>query len=132
MKVLSYSRMRAELADVLDCLRNGETVTITQKGKDDLILYSDKGQVKINTRLTGSSGVASAIAMTDKLDKLPGGGVKLSKIEQAFNVQGLKAAREAERICVIPREKRRAKNLQESLEKGDRIYAAAMKALEDN
>ncbi|EHM6003854.1 hypothetical protein KG365_005038, partial [Salmonella enterica] len=63
MKVLSYSRMRAELADVLDCLRNGEIVTITQKGKDDLILYSDNGQAKINTRLTGSSGVASAVEM---------------------------------------------------------------------
>lgn len=132
MKVLSYSRMRAELADVLECLRNGEMVTITQKGKDDLVLYSDKGQVNINTQLTGSSGVASTIEMVDRVDKVLGGGIRMSKIEQLCNSPGLKAARDAERICILPREKRRAKNLQESLDKGDKLYAAAMKALEDN
>lgn len=30
--------MRHELADVLDSLRNGESVTVTQRGKPDLIL----------------------------------------------------------------------------------------------
>lgn len=124
--------MRAELADVLECLRNGETVIITQKGKDDLTLYSDAGQIKINTAITGSSGVASVTEMADKLDKLPGGGLRMSKIDPTYNIPALKASREAERICVLPREKRRSKSLQESLDKGDKLYAAAMKALEDN
>ncbi|EHE1076714.1 hypothetical protein J0D42_000023 [Salmonella enterica] len=98
MKVLSYSRMRAELADVLDCLRNGEIVTITQKGKDDLILYSDNGQAKINTRLTGSSGVASAVEMADKLDRLPGGGVKMSEYNTFDKGYTLKRIKEVEKL----------------------------------
>ncbi|HFW4795748.1 TPA: hypothetical protein ACIBS5_001054 [Salmonella enterica subsp. diarizonae serovar 60-67:z35:-] len=132
MKVLSYSRMRAELADVLECLRNGEVVIITQKGKDDLTLYSDAGQIKVNTAITGSRSAASTIEMIDKVDKVPGGGLRMSKIDPVNAVPALKASRDAERIYVLPREKRRSKNLKESLDKGDKLYAAAMKALEDN
>lgn len=38
MKTISYSKMREELADVLDALRNGESITITQRGRPDITI----------------------------------------------------------------------------------------------
>lgn len=38
MKTLSYTQMRNELSEVLEALRSGEEVVITQRGKPNLIL----------------------------------------------------------------------------------------------
>lgn len=38
MKKYTYTNMRTELSDVLDILRSGESVTITQRGKPDVVL----------------------------------------------------------------------------------------------
>ncbi|MBU9866799.1 type II toxin-antitoxin system Phd/YefM family antitoxin [Rahnella aceris] len=38
MKTISYTKMRDELADVLDMLRNGESITVTQRGRPDIVL----------------------------------------------------------------------------------------------
>ncbi|MDE9543729.1 type II toxin-antitoxin system Phd/YefM family antitoxin [Xenorhabdus bovienii] len=35
MKKVTYTQMRAELSDILELIRNGETVVITQRGKPD-------------------------------------------------------------------------------------------------
>ncbi len=48
MKTISYTKMREELADVLDMLRNGEDITITQRGRPDITLSA--------TRATPSPG----------------------------------------------------------------------------
>ncbi|EAW0245120.1 hypothetical protein ABVL59_004778 [Salmonella enterica] len=132
MKVLSYSRMRAELADVLDCLRNGEIVTITQKGKDDLILYSDNGQAKINTRLTGSSGVASAVEMADKLDRLPGGGVKMSEYNTFDKGYTLKRIKEVEKLNPALKKKGSGLSFEEAKKKVIERHADVIKGLENN
>ncbi|EAW8898343.1 hypothetical protein GWB74_12780 [Salmonella enterica] len=132
MKVLSYSRMRAELADVLDCLRNGETVTVTQKGKDDLVLYGDKGQVKINTCLTGSSGVASAVEMADKLDRLPGGNVKMSELNTFYKGHTLKRIKEIEKLNPSLKKKGDGLSFEEAKKKVIERHADVIKGLENN
>lgn len=38
MKKISYTKMREELADVLDALRNGESITVTQRGRPDITI----------------------------------------------------------------------------------------------
>lgn len=38
MKKITYTSMRTELSDVLDALRAGEEIIITQKGKEDITL----------------------------------------------------------------------------------------------
>lgn len=38
MKKVSYTQMRAELSDILDALRNGEEVVVTQRGRPDTVL----------------------------------------------------------------------------------------------
>lgn len=38
MKNVSYTMMRTELSAILDSLRNGENVTITQRGKPDVVI----------------------------------------------------------------------------------------------
>jgi antitoxin Phd len=42
MKKISYTKMREELADVLDMLRNGEDITITQRGRPDITISAVK------------------------------------------------------------------------------------------
>ena len=37
MKKVSYTQMRAELSDILDALRNGEEVVVTQRGRPDTV-----------------------------------------------------------------------------------------------
>jgi len=44
MKTISYTKMRDELADVLEALRGGEPVTITQRGKADIIISAQIGK----------------------------------------------------------------------------------------
>ncbi len=43
MKTISYTKMRDELADVLEALRGGEPVTITQRGKADIVISAQTG-----------------------------------------------------------------------------------------
>ncbi|RTP97284.1 type II toxin-antitoxin system prevent-host-death family antitoxin [Enterobacter sp. WCHEn045836] len=38
MRKVSYTQMRAELSDILDALRNGEIVVVTQRGRPDTVL----------------------------------------------------------------------------------------------
>ncbi|WP_185957642.1 type II toxin-antitoxin system Phd/YefM family antitoxin [Citrobacter amalonaticus] len=38
MKKITYTHMREHLTEVLEALRNGESFTVTQRGKPDLIL----------------------------------------------------------------------------------------------
>ncbi|HED1243933.1 TPA: type II toxin-antitoxin system prevent-host-death family antitoxin [Enterobacter bugandensis] len=38
MRKVSYTQMRAELSDILDAIRNGETVVVTQRGRPDTVL----------------------------------------------------------------------------------------------
>lgn len=38
MRKISYTQMRAELSDILDAIRNGETVVVTQRGRPDTVL----------------------------------------------------------------------------------------------
>ncbi|MGA4365436.1 type II toxin-antitoxin system Phd/YefM family antitoxin [Pantoea ananatis] len=40
MKTITYTQMRSNLSDTLDLLRSGENVTITQRGKPDLIIHA--------------------------------------------------------------------------------------------
>lgn len=40
MKTISYTYMREHLTEVLDELRNGELITVTQRGKADIVLNS--------------------------------------------------------------------------------------------
>lgn len=132
MKVLSYSRMRAELADVLECLRNGETVIITQKGKDDLTLYSDAGQIKINTAITGSSGVAGVIEMADSADKLPGGGLRMSELNQLYERTGLKVVKELEALNPALQKKGPGMSFEEAKKKVSERHSEVIKGLENN
>lgn len=38
MRKISYTQMRAELSDILDAVRNGETIVVTQRGRPDTVL----------------------------------------------------------------------------------------------
>lgn len=38
MRKISYTQMRAELSDILDAIRNGETIVVTQRGRPDTLL----------------------------------------------------------------------------------------------
>ncbi|EFH6041544.1 type II toxin-antitoxin system Phd/YefM family antitoxin, partial [Escherichia coli] len=38
MKIITYTQMRSDLSATLDCLRSGESVTVTQRGKSDLVI----------------------------------------------------------------------------------------------
>ncbi|HAS0832466.1 MULTISPECIES: type II toxin-antitoxin system Phd/YefM family antitoxin [Enterobacter] len=38
MKIITYTQMRSDLSATLDCLRSGESVTVTQRGKPDLVI----------------------------------------------------------------------------------------------
>ncbi|HIE9112526.1 type II toxin-antitoxin system Phd/YefM family antitoxin [Klebsiella variicola] len=38
MRKISYTQMRAELSDILDAIRDGETFVVTQRGKPDTVL----------------------------------------------------------------------------------------------
>lgn len=38
MRKVSYTQMRSELSDILDAIRNGETVVVTQRGRPDTVL----------------------------------------------------------------------------------------------
>ncbi|EFJ7595025.1 type II toxin-antitoxin system prevent-host-death family antitoxin [Escherichia coli] len=38
MRKVSYTQMRAELSDILDAIRNGETIVVTQRGRPDTVL----------------------------------------------------------------------------------------------
>ncbi|MHA0988992.1 type II toxin-antitoxin system Phd/YefM family antitoxin [Enterobacter ludwigii] len=38
MRKVSYTQMRAELSDILDAIRNGETIIVTQRGRPDTVL----------------------------------------------------------------------------------------------
>ncbi|HDC2548773.1 TPA: hypothetical protein O7139_005317 [Salmonella enterica] len=132
MKVLSYSRMRAELADVLECLRNGETIIITQKGKDDLTLYSDAGQIKTNMAITGSSGVAGVIEMADCVDKLPGGGLRMSELNQLYERTGLKVVKELEALNPALQKKGPGMSFEEAKKKVSERHSEVIKGLENN
>lgn len=45
MKTITYTQMRSDLSATLDLLRSGESVTVTQRGKPDIVL-SAKADVK--------------------------------------------------------------------------------------
>lgn len=38
MKTITYTQMRSDLSATLDCLRSGESITVTQRGKPDLVI----------------------------------------------------------------------------------------------
>lgn len=38
MRKVSYTQMRAELSDILDAIRNGETIVVTQRGRPDTVI----------------------------------------------------------------------------------------------
>lgn len=41
MKKVTYTQMRNELSNILDDIRNGETVVVTQRGKQDLVIKAE-------------------------------------------------------------------------------------------
>lgn len=45
MKTITYTQMRSDLSATLDLLRSGESVTVTQRGKPDIVI-SAKADVK--------------------------------------------------------------------------------------
>lgn len=50
MRKVSYTQMRAELSDILDAIRNGETVVVTQRGRPDTVLNGslvEPGQIPL-------------------------------------------------------------------------------------
>lgn len=57
MKKYTYTNMRTELSDILDKLRMGELITITQRGKEDLVLQGS---------------LANTTALDEKAEKLTG------------------------------------------------------------
>jgi antitoxin Phd len=44
MRKVSYTQMRAELSDILDAIRNGDTIVVTQRGRPDTILKGSVNQ----------------------------------------------------------------------------------------
>lgn len=38
MRKITYTQMRAELSDILDAVRNGDTIVVTQRGRPDTVL----------------------------------------------------------------------------------------------
>ncbi|EMO5715228.1 type II toxin-antitoxin system prevent-host-death family antitoxin [Enterobacter bugandensis] len=63
MRKVSYTQMRAELSDILDAIRNGETVVVTQRGRPDTVLNgslvlsaNENENVKYVTTITTPSG----------------------------------------------------------------------------
>lgn len=77
MKTITYTKMREELSDVLDAIRNGESITITQRGRPDITisaapeprLYRGVKSTKNVSSLLGSSARLSfeeAMAKTKK------------------------------------------------------------------
>lgn len=42
MRKISYTQMRAELSNILDAIRSGETVVVTQRGRPDTILNGSR------------------------------------------------------------------------------------------
>lgn len=59
MRKVSYTQMRAELSDILDAVRNGETVIVTQRGRPDTVLNGSLVQNK-----TDSENVSYASSLT--------------------------------------------------------------------
>ncbi|CAI2532397.1 Antitoxin of toxin-antitoxin stability system [Serratia ficaria] len=62
MKTISYTKMREELADVLDMLRNGDDITITQRGRPDITISANKPAPSITwigTKITSTPREAS-------------------------------------------------------------------------
>ena len=83
MEKYTYTNMRTELSDVLDKLRKGESITITQRGKEDLVLR-------------GSS--ANTIALNDEVGEL----TDINHIDKILRLPGL---READSVCNLPGQK---------------------------
>ncbi len=59
MRRVSYTQMRAELSDILDAIRKGETVIVTQRGKPDTVLCGN-----INDDLLESEATVGTIDPT--------------------------------------------------------------------
>ncbi|BEN05096.1 type II toxin-antitoxin system prevent-host-death family antitoxin [Serratia bockelmannii] len=38
MKTVTYTQMRSELSDILELLREGKSITVTQRGKPDIVV----------------------------------------------------------------------------------------------
>lgn len=76
MRKISYTQMRAELSDILDAIRNGETVVVTQRGRPDTVL---KGSINSGRSVfTESHGERHSSGWTEVL-KTSDGRVKFVK-----------------------------------------------------
>lgn len=47
MKTITYTQMRTDLSATLELLRSGESVTVTQRGKPDLILRGESDNCQL-------------------------------------------------------------------------------------
>lgn len=56
MRNISYTQMRAELSDILDAIRNGETVVVTQRGRPDTVLSGSLAESGREPHGNGVSG----------------------------------------------------------------------------
>ncbi|WP_336340839.1 type II toxin-antitoxin system prevent-host-death family antitoxin [Enterobacter cloacae] len=61
MRKVSYTQMRAELSDILDAIRNGETVVVTQRGRPDTVL---NGSVDYEKKIHITTGKKYTIQVT--------------------------------------------------------------------
>lgn len=69
MKTITYTQMRSDLSATLELLRSGEDVTVTQRGKPDLLL---KAEVVNTTIVEGEilpAGISERIELANKAAK---------------------------------------------------------------
>ncbi len=98
MKIISYTHMREHLTEVLDALRNGEQITVTQRSKADLVLSSEP----VLTPVSRESGVPGC--------KLTSGPVKTRASTPVKNVTPQDKSTRDGQFMVAGKEGRRGKD----------------------
>ncbi|CAI1580741.1 Antitoxin of toxin-antitoxin stability system [Serratia quinivorans] len=61
MKEITFTRLRADLSQVLDEIRNGETFIVTQRGKESVMLGQDNSKSLISTTNVLDSEILKAM-----------------------------------------------------------------------
>ncbi|QCR38757.1 type II toxin-antitoxin system Phd/YefM family antitoxin [Nissabacter sp. SGAir0207] len=124
MKNISYTRMRDELADVLEALRNGEQIIVTQRGKPDILL---------SARAAGGVGVLGFMNKSDDRADIYAGnattwdpmGLPKHLTESVKKVEDLAHPHRS----ILP--PGRSLSFDEAIEKTRKKHAKIIKALED-
>jgi hypothetical protein len=61
MKEITFTRLRADLSQVLDEIRNGETFIVTQRGKESVMLGQDNSKSLVSTTNVLDSEILKAM-----------------------------------------------------------------------